>query len=582
MRIAVDVPHERLSPGPCGARVEVIDYDPAAGRYYQPIDLDDPHIAMQSGLDPSESDPRFHQQMVYAVSMRTLENFDVALGHRVRFHRGRPLRIHPHAFRGANAYFDPELRAVLFGYFTGDDRDAGSTLPGQTVFSCLSHDIVAHEVTHALVHRLRPYFLEPTNLDVAGFHEGFSDVVAVLQHFSFPGILRETIRRSGVDLRSSGPYVELAREFGHATGGGQALRSALDQPDPTLYRTLEEPHDRGSILLAAVFDAFFRIYQRRTEDLLRIATGGTRVLPAGDLPPDLVGRLTDEASRVAQSLLLMCIRAFEYLPPVDVTYGDYLRALVTADFEIAPEDPLGQRAAMIEAFRVRGVYPEDVVSLAEESLIANVPERRLDLPLEGVRGDLFRWATDFSLARGRANYGARRQRRDAVRGVSSERETGGEELDLEERVVKWLWRWGDDNKKNLGLDPSKPLAVRGFHPLFRVARGGHLLIELVVQFVQRDRRDDEEWGGVPLRGGVTAVVDPDEGRVKYLIHKPLPAAGLSRNLKTAAQRRVERQREFVAACDRSDARLAWSDADYRRRRIAARMSFKNLHARRPR
>ena len=39
---------------------------------------------------------------------------------------------------------------------------------------------------------------------------------------------------------------------------------------------------------------------------------------------------------------------------------------------------------------------------------------------------------------------------------------------------------------------------------------------------------------------------------------------------------------FVAACDRSDARLAWSDADYRRRRIAARMSFKNLHAGRPR
>src|SRR5688500_8179684 len=67
--IPVTVPYEPLRPGPVGARVEVIDYDPAAGTFYSPVDLDDPNVLAQDGLAPSESDPRFHQQMTYAVVM---------------------------------------------------------------------------------------------------------------------------------------------------------------------------------------------------------------------------------------------------------------------------------------------------------------------------------------------------------------------------------------------------------------------------------------------------------------------------------------------------------------------------------
>ena len=59
----------------------------------------------------------------------------------------------------------------------------GQNIPSQTVFTCLSHDIIAHEMTHAIVHRLRPYFLEPSNVDVLAFHEAFSDIVALFQRF---------------------------------------------------------------------------------------------------------------------------------------------------------------------------------------------------------------------------------------------------------------------------------------------------------------------------------------------------------------------------------------------------------------
>jgi hypothetical protein len=109
-------------------------------------------------------------------------------------------------------------------------------LPGQNVFTCLSHDIVAHETTHALVDRLRRYFMEPSN----------EDVLAEL--------LRAQIESTRGDIRDKGHLVELAQQFGYATGTGKALRSVLDDPSAKLYQTVTEPHERGSILVAAVFD----------------------------------------------------------------------------------------------------------------------------------------------------------------------------------------------------------------------------------------------------------------------------------------------------------------------------------------
>jgi hypothetical protein len=321
---------------------------------------------MQGGLEPSEADPRFHQQMVYAVATTVLENFDRALGRRIKF-RGGPLRVFPHAFQDANAFFDPRLQALCFGYFQASKENPGANLPGQTVFTCLSHDVIAHEVTHAIVHRLREHFLDATNADVLAFHEGFSDIVAIFQHFTFQDVLRDAIRKTRGNLRSRSELIDLATQFGHATAKQGALRSALEphRPDPTRLERVTEPHERGSILVAAVFDAFFDAYQEGISDLIRIATGGTGVLPEGDIHPDLVDRLAREAARAAQGVLTMCIRAFDYLPPVDVTFGDFLRALVTADTELVSRDRWGQRAAVIDAFRERGIFPQHVTSLAE-------------------------------------------------------------------------------------------------------------------------------------------------------------------------------------------------------------------------
>jgi len=227
--IVYEVPWEpKLEPGPRGDYLDVIDYDPASGSFYPPVDLNDRALLAQNGLAPSEANPQFHQQMVYAVAMRTIEHFEHALGRRVLWSphvKGADaaeyvgqLRVYPHALRQQNAFYDPQRKALLFGYFPAADTDPGRIYPGGTVFTCLSQDIVAHETTHAILDGVHPSLLYPSNPDTLAFHEAFADLVALFQHFSLPSRLRHQIARARGDLRTRNLLAELAVQFGQATG----------------------------------------------------------------------------------------------------------------------------------------------------------------------------------------------------------------------------------------------------------------------------------------------------------------------------------------------------------------------------
>jgi hypothetical protein len=87
-----DVKWETLEPGPAGEYVEVVDVDPASGVCYSPVDRDNFYLLPQQGLPrPSGTDPRFHQQMAYAIASRIIEFFERALG-RVALWAPRSLR----------------------------------------------------------------------------------------------------------------------------------------------------------------------------------------------------------------------------------------------------------------------------------------------------------------------------------------------------------------------------------------------------------------------------------------------------------------------------------------------------------
>jgi hypothetical protein len=539
---------EGLSPGPVGEYLEVVDFDPASGYFYAPVDLDHPYLLAQDGLPPSEGDPQFHQQMVYAVAMTTIRNFEHALGRRAlwaprevtggtrRYECVRRLRIYPHALREANAYYSPSKKALVFGYFPASSDQPGRHLPGGLVFTCLSHDIVAHETTHALLDGMHGRFIEPSHRDALAFHEAFADIVALFQHFSNPDVLRHQVARTRGDLASQNLLGELAQQFGESIGNYGALRSAIGRrdpktdvweplkPNPDDYQTTTEPHERGAILVAAVFDAFLAIYKRRVADLLRIATSGTGVLPAGDLHPDLVNRLASEAAKSAQHVLNLCVRALDYCPPVDVNFGDYLRAIITSDVDLVPDDDLGYRIAVVEAFRRRGIYPRDVRTLSVESLRWPSTER-----VEGFFGPLADWL-----------------RREMAKFVYYEsRERIYEETErLAAALHEWiadeghhaLTRLGKDAgiRFDLGLEGLRPddrrpgvptFQVHALRPARRVGPDGDSLNQLIISIIQsRDitvEPPDAKAFEFKFRGGCTFILDLDSMRLRYAIAKDI-------------------------------------------------------------
>ena len=81
------------------------------------------------------------------------------------------------------------------------------------VFTCLSHDIVAHETTHALLDGLHRRFIEPSNVDVWALHEAFADLVALFQHFTYPEVLQHQLARTRGDLERQNRLAELAYQF---------------------------------------------------------------------------------------------------------------------------------------------------------------------------------------------------------------------------------------------------------------------------------------------------------------------------------------------------------------------------------
>jgi len=576
-----------LQPGPIAQKVAVIDYDPANKLYYPPIDLNDPHILGRGGLDPSESDPRFHQQMVYAVATETIERFESALGRKIHWRRAdkprsndekslqvedkhgtwrktdsiRRLSLFPHAMVQANAFYSPEAKGILFGYFTAAKNNQGRNLPGQRVFTCLSHDIIAHEVTHAIIDGIRTYFTEATNPDVLAFHEGFADLAALFSHFAHADALLDTIQKTGgmlyrfelkPDAAPAGekpaivgeqttrnPLIDLAQQFGEASQMNRGLRSALGTPPNSndINTRIDDVHFRGSILVSAVFDAYFSVYLKRTADLFRTYRGGG-AKDTDDLPNAMARLLAQEASDTAAEFFQLVARALDYCPPVDVTFGDFLRALITVNIDLKEDDGRMVRDCLMQAFRVRGIYPEGASFFSEDALCwPRVPKWSEEHPAEGALPPVCVKFTDSNettkLVFGNPN------------GLTYEQKN------INGRVLR---QYAEENAALLGFDadPSLPLELKpyapSFHPVFRIARDGSLRTDMVVELVQTKRvpfdKSMPNAGSFPFRAGVTLIVSAPEINEKGQEGEPQVRYAISKGLDPLRQ---DRQRDYHLA-----------------------------------
>jgi hypothetical protein len=398
---------------------------------------------------------------------------------------GHQLTVAPHAFLDLNAFYSKDDRAIFFGYYPSGTSN---------VFTCLSHEVIAHETTHALVDGLRPDYLYPSSPDQAAFHEGFADIIALLSVLS----LREVVT-AALDLHTSreqklikasaltekalkdGVLLGLAHQVGEAMYGthGMALRRSITLPaEARLAKTEEfrEPHRRGELIVAAVLGAFLKIWR-------------TRIDLFGQLERGMVSRVgvVDTAVETADHLLTIVIRALDYCPPTDLLFGDFLSAMVTADYEIYPDDSrYGYRKALRDSFSAFGFKPgsETTGRTAEPGLWG------------GPR--------DLPLIYSRTHHESMQYDRD--------------------EVFRFLW----ENRDSLKVDENAYTKVEAVWPCYRVGPDGFFLRETVAVYSQQIRLQAKELSKLELRkpadmpndqaltvyGGGTVIFD-ESGRLKY-------------------------------------------------------------------
>jgi len=522
----VNVPYEKLEAGPTGSLFQVNCEGAPKPLASSPLNLDDPDLLLSSGLSPTPADGRFHLQMVYAVCSLTYAAFRRALGRDIAWATTPPaegphrLVVRPFAFRGRNAGYSREAGDLSFGYFSAGRDPAGFVMRKGLICTALSHDIVAHETTHALLDGLRSLFQVPTNVDVPAFHEGFADLVALFLHFSYADVVERAIRESHGGLVRGSLLTDLAREFGYArskAGRGSALRSGVDveglaafdsdvplsnESRPTSYDEAgTEPHTLGSVLVSAVFEAFTTVVRRKTERLFLIAGLDGRAAGQAPIGDALVKAIAQEASDVAGQFLNICIRAIDYCPPADMELGEYLRALLTADSEMEKSDKWGFRESLMRSFRRRGIFPDHVQFLTEDAMVWRPPSTTLTIPELAFRELRF--------------DGEPGQPADAKELTRQAHALGTFVTDPRHARVFHLVAPGSPLPK--GIVQASPPTVESIRVSRRVAPDGRVLFDLVAEVTQSCtvRRGGDLFD---LNGGSTIVIDP-YGEVRYAIYK---------------------------------------------------------------
>jgi hypothetical protein len=529
--------------GPVGKLIEIeITEDCPVFDLYEAVDLNNTTVIHTDGFAPSESDYRFHAQMVYAVASQVHASFRGALGREIGWPFAgadeRRLRIRPFVAEEQNAWYDPNEGSLNFGYYKAPPRTGDRTLPKGHVFTSLSHDIVAHEMSHAMLDALRSNFALPTSSDMTGFHEGFADLVALFHHFLHLDALKSAIRSCRGDLGKSDYLSKIGQQFGRSTGHAP-LRSAINNK---CYSEELESHQMGEVLIGAVFEAFITVFQRKTERYRCLATGGTGELPHGVLSPLLVDVLASKASDLAGQFLSMLIRAVDYLPPVDVRLGDYLRAIITADFDLLQDDPWGYREAIIDAFRKREIFPRDVFSLSEDSLLWHKPGERMKLkPISDLSFKEIYFQSDPGCP---VSVGEQIAQACAL----------GEYVTENANIMREFGLVFEGDERLEGDRVTLPV-IESVRTLRRPGPDGRVVFDTVAEILQcRTVRARQSMPGFELYGGSTVILDA-RGAVRMVIRKSVVGEG-----------RIERRYQYLGS---EHAKKFWK-TDRRRRQFVLR------------
>jgi len=331
-----------LMDGPTSARIAVVDYDADTNRLEKPVEWDAKNrrfvFDTKGKREPITrercSESQFHQVNAWAIIQSVLDIYEATwvLGRSAPWaFEGSRLIVVPHAGYLANAFYDRRSKSIQFYYFGAQDK---------RVYTCLSHDIITHETGHAILDGLRPGYIEDSSLQTTAFHEFVADLTAIMTSLLNNELRWEVAKESGGDLSRDTIVSSLAEEFGRYATGRPYLRSAQNDKTVEKVKDSRSPYDWSEVLTGTMFDILKGMVAKYVEK---------------DLKPGRKPSTRQALSWAVNRFRRAALQPLDYLPPVDVQFSDYARAVLRADEVVDPVDEDGYRDLMRECFCKRGI-----------------------------------------------------------------------------------------------------------------------------------------------------------------------------------------------------------------------------------
>jgi hypothetical protein len=332
--------------GPACSRVAVRDIDPATGQARPGVPYEPPSDGRKLGRYPIADEEEIYSADFIAVSafgtvLRTMHMFEEedTLGRPLKWgFDGPQLLVVPRAGKDANAYYNRGARSLKFCYFDhpGD--------PGHKVYTALSRDIVCHETGHAVLDGIAPHLLYASLAKAPqtyALHESVADLTAVVMSFR-SGHLREAIlneTKGSIDDVSA--FSSIGEEFGQARYNLDCLRDlrsplCIDDVSPG------DGYGLSQVLSAALYKMIIGMHNRWWQKF------------SGEGADPEFSRSGKALAVAVEHFKRMIFRALDYLPPAEVSFADYGRAIIAADQASHPDDQ-EERDFICQEFTERGI-----------------------------------------------------------------------------------------------------------------------------------------------------------------------------------------------------------------------------------
>jgi hypothetical protein len=240
---------------------------------------------------------------------------------------GPQLLVVPVAGEWANAFYEREARCLQFFYFQSKE--------GRRIYTSLSHDIVSHETGHAILDGIAPDLYHAITPQSLALHEGIADLVALVMAFRSGTLRKAVLDQTGGSIANITAFSSVAEEFGQAQGKPGALRQfvnekTLDPKDTENLVDVAEPHELCQVLTGALYTVMVKIHEALKERFAR----------EHDITPfSASGKALFVGSEAFKRIIF---RALDYLPPGEISFADYGRAIIASDESTHPDTPQGR------------------------------------------------------------------------------------------------------------------------------------------------------------------------------------------------------------------------------------------------